>query len=135
MYKRVLIESPFKGKEWSETRRNILYAKLCVRDSILRGEAPFASHLFYTQTGILDDRIEEERMRGINAGLAWGEDAELSAFYTDFGFSKGMEYGLKHAQEIGRPIETRSLGAIDEILQKVADIGNKEPFIPTGILF
>jgi len=110
MYKRVLIESPFKGKDWSETRRNLLYARLCVRDSILRGEAPFASHLFYTQTGILDDKIEEERMRGINAGLSWGEIAELSAFYTDFGLSRGMEYGLKHAKDIGRPTETRSLG-------------------------
>ncbi|MEI7718931.1 MAG: hypothetical protein WCI72_03615 [archaeon] len=133
--KRVLIESPFKGKDWSETRRNILYARLCVRDSILRGEAPFASHLFYTQTGILDDKIEEERMRGINAGLTWGEDAQLSAFYQDFGFSRGMEYGLKHAQEVGRPIEKRSLGSSEEVYFLLEEMAKKEPFIPTGILF
>lgn len=135
MYKRVLIESPFKGKDWSETRRNLLYARLCVRDSILRGEAPFASHLFYTQTGILDDKIEEERMRGINAGLSWGEIAELSAFYTDFGFSKGMEYGLKHAKDIGRPTETRSLGNTEQLSLLLEEMAKKEPFIQTGILF
>lgn len=43
---RVLVESPFKGKDYSETARNIYYARLCVRDSILRNEAPLASHLF-----------------------------------------------------------------------------------------
>ena len=132
---RVLVESPFKGNDWSETRRNIFYARLCVRDSILRGEAPFASHLFYTQTGILDDKIEEERMRGINAGLTWGEDAELSAFYQDFGFSKGMEYGLKHANEIGRKIDYRNLGSQSDVLCMIEEMSKKEPFIPTGILF
>jgi hypothetical protein len=135
MYKRVLIESPFKGKDWSETRRNLFYARLCVRDSVLRGEAPFASHLFYTQTGILDDKIEEERMRSINAGLSWGEIAELSAFYTDFGFSNGMEYGMEHAKEIGRSTEIRSLGNLEQVSILLEEMAKKEPFIQTGILF
>ncbi len=135
MPKRVLIESPFKGKDYVETRRNILYARLCVRDSVLRGEAPFASHLFYTQTGILDDKIEEERMQGINAGLTWGNDAELSAFYTDLGFSKGMDYGKAHALEIGREIEERSLGTLVEVDKLITEMAKKEPFIQTGILF
>jgi hypothetical protein len=132
---RVLIESPFKGKDYSETARNIYYARLCVRDSILRGEAPFASHLFYTQTGILDDKIDEERMRGINAGLAWGNNAEISAFYTDLGFSKGMEYGLKHAREANREIDYRCLGNEGDILLQIEEMSKKEPFIPTGIFF
>ena len=42
--KLVLVESPFRGDNYNETRDNILYARLCVRDSILRGEAPYASH-------------------------------------------------------------------------------------------
>jgi hypothetical protein len=133
--RRVLIESPFKGKDWSETRRNILYARLCVRNSILRGEAPFASHLFYTQTGILNDTIEEERVRGIDAGLIWGENAELSAFYQDLGFSSGMEYGLRHAREIGRPVERRSLGDQEAVCLLIEEMSKREPFIPTGILF
>jgi hypothetical protein len=133
--KRVLVESPFKGEDWSETRRNILYARLCVHDSLMRGEAPFASHLFYTQTGILDDRIEVERMCGIHSGLAWGDSADLSAFYTDFGFSKGMEYGREYASRIHRPIEMRSLGEQQVIRGMIEEIGKKQPFIETGILF
>jgi hypothetical protein len=133
--KKVLIESPFKGDNWFQTQRNIFYARLCVRDSILRGEAPFASHLFYTQTGILDDKIEEERMNGINAGLAWGEHAELSAFYVDLGFSKGMEYGLRNAIEMGRKTEKRSLGKPYEVSRLIEEMSKKEPFIKTGVLF
>ena len=62
---RVILESPFAG----DIERNIKYARLCVRDSLLRGESPIASHLLYTQEGILNDEIESERMHGINAGL------------------------------------------------------------------
>lgn len=133
--KRVLIESPFKGENWFQTRRNIFYARLCVRDSILKGEAPFASHLFYTQTGILDDKVDEERRRGINVGLAWGKVAELSAFYTDLGFSKGMEYGLHEAIETGRDVEKRSLGKLYEVSRLIEEMSKKELFIPTGIWF
>lgn len=55
--KLVIIESPFAGN----VRENILYARMAVRDSLLRGEAPIASHLLYTQEGILNDDIKEER--------------------------------------------------------------------------
>lgn len=105
----VVIESPFKGSDWGETRRNILYVRLCVGDSLKRGEAPWASHIFYTQTGILDDSIPEERQRGIDAGVAWGKSADLRAVYGDFGISKGMEYGIKAAEEIGQEVVFRTL--------------------------
>ena len=66
--KRVILESPYAG----DVERNVAYARACLRDSLLRGEAPIASHLLYTQPGVLDDQIPEERQMGIDAGLAWG---------------------------------------------------------------
>ena len=48
-----VIESPFSAPTIDELVRNIQYAMLAVRDSLSRGEAPYASHLFYTQ--MLDD--------------------------------------------------------------------------------
>lgn len=63
----VVIESPYTG----DVEGNVAYAKRCVMDCLKRGEAPYASHLFFTQPGILDDLKPEERMRGILAGLAW----------------------------------------------------------------
>lgn len=61
----VIIESPFAG----EVEENIKCARQCLRDSILRGEVPFASHLLYTQEGVLDDDDPYERELGINLGL------------------------------------------------------------------
>jgi hypothetical protein len=66
-----------------------LYLDLCIRDSIDRGEAPFASHKMYP--GPLDDKIAEDRKAGMEAGYAWWEFAKLIAFYCDFGMSPGME--------------------------------------------
>jgi hypothetical protein len=100
--KLVIVESPFAG----EVERNIAYARRCIRDSLSRGEAPIASHLLYTQPGVLDDAIPHERQWGIDAGLAWhAAGGVTTAVYTDLGISKGMQYGI--AAAIG---EYRSIG-------------------------
>jgi len=103
--KRVIIESPYAG----DIDRNVRYARLCVKDSLSRGEAPIASHLLYTQEGILNDEILTERMLGINAGLAWKEVAELHVFYVDFGYSVGMRYAQQYATKNNIPIEERTI--------------------------
>jgi hypothetical protein len=105
----VILESPFAG----DVARNIAYARRCVRDSLQRGEAPIASHLLYTQEGILDDNNPVERALGIDAGLAWRTVAEASVVYTDHGISSGMRYGIAAATAAGRPVEYRSLEKVD----------------------
>lgn len=104
--KLVIIESPFAG----DVDGNQTYARACIRDSLARGEAPIASHLLYTQPGILDDTIPHERQWGIDAGLAWHAAAVTTVVYTDRGISRGMEYGIAAAQKAGNPVEYRSLG-------------------------
>jgi hypothetical protein len=103
--KLVIIESPYAG----DVEINVEYARRCVRDSLSRGEAPIASHLLYTQPGILDDLIPEERQWGIDAGLAWRSVAQASVVYTDRGITKGMEYGMAAATAAGVPVELRTL--------------------------
>lgn len=103
----VIIESPFKGSTPAEEAENIAYAKEVMRDSLYRGEAPFASHLLYPQT--LDDANEYERRMGIEAGLRIGRLASRTVVYIDRGISSGMEYGIKRAEDEGRPVEYRSL--------------------------
>lgn len=102
----VIIESPYAG----DVEANTTYARRCVRDSLLRGEAPIASHLLYTQPGILNDDVPVERQRGIDAGLAWRVVAQASAVYTDRGVSRGMEYGIAAARAAGIPVEFREIG-------------------------
>lgn len=101
----VILESPYAG----DIEQNIEYARKCVRDSLSRGEAPIASHLLYTQPGILDDNIPTERQWGIDAGLAWKTVAQKSVVYTDLGVSRGMEYGIAAAKEAGLEIEYRRI--------------------------
>jgi hypothetical protein len=101
----IILESPFAGDE----QANIDYARLCVRDSLMRGEAPIASHLLYTQQTILDDRDPKERQHGVEAGLAWGIVADATVVYTDRGISDGMYEGIESAHAVGRPVEFRSI--------------------------
>jgi len=104
---RVVIESPFAGDIETNTR----YARAAMADSLARGEAPTASHLLYTQPGILDDTKPEERKLGIEAGLLWAAAAELTAVYTDLGISPGMVAAIARSDAEGRPVERRSIRA------------------------
>lgn len=104
--RRVILESPFGG----DVAANVAYARRCVRDSLSRGEAPIASHLLYTQPGILRDEYPQEREWGIEAGLAWLRMADASVVYTDRGISKGMQRGIDAAYAAGIPVERRSIG-------------------------
>lgn len=101
----VIIESPYAG----DIEANVAYAKECVRDSLQRGEAPIASHLLFTQPGILDDNVPAERVLGIEAGMAWMPVCDLVAVYTDRGSSSGVAAAQERAFALNKPIEYRSL--------------------------
>ena len=107
--KLVIVESPYKGENYRDLELNITYARAAIRDCILRGEAPYASHLLYTQLGVLNDEIAEERTLGINAGLEWGKQAKATIVYVDRGISTGMNYGIVNAINNKRPLYFRSL--------------------------
>jgi hypothetical protein len=108
----IVVESPYAGDIEGNTR----YARLCLRDCLDRGEAPFASHLLYTQPHVLDDTVPRERDQGIQAGYSWMTIADCVAFYTDRGWSPGMLKALKMARILGRPHVTRSLDSRREYL-------------------
>ena len=101
--KTVAIESPLAG----DFDRNLRYARLCALDCVRRGEAPYASHLFFTQ--FLNDAAPEERETGITAGFTWADKADVRAIYTDLGVSSGMGRGLERAMEIGQMCVGREL--------------------------
>lgn len=103
--RRVIVESPYAG----DVDRNVAYARAAVRDCLLRGEAPIAPHLLYTQPGLLDDKVPAERSLGIAAGLAWCGVADATVVYEDHGRSSGMLQGIRAALEAGRPVEFRRL--------------------------
>jgi hypothetical protein len=120
----VIIESPLRGRvpSWAprwlaplfervDRWRNKRYARACMRDSLMFGEAPYASHLIYDQPGVLDDAEPAQRKIGMDAGFAWGSRGDLCAVYVDLGITDGMRRGMELALQRGLPIEERSLSA------------------------
>ncbi|WP_435655188.1 DUF7768 domain-containing protein [Brucella pituitosa] len=101
----VIIESPYN--EYVEA--NTAYARACLLDSLRRGEAPIANHLLHTQ--VLDDMQPDERLLGIEAGLAWYRVATKCVVYTDRGISGGMKMGVARAEQHSVAIEYRSIEA------------------------
>jgi len=84
----------------------------------MHGEAPYASHLLYTQAGVLNDLDPEERKLGMEAGFEWAKCLANNlplctvgvVVYTDLGISKGMQEGISRHQAAGLFIEYRSIG-------------------------
>lgn len=107
--RRVVLESPYGSPDPLEVEANVAYAKRCMLDCLARGDAPIASHLLWTQDGLLDDRNPEQRTAGIEAGLSWIPVADAGVFYVDRGASPGMRAAVERYQRFGVPIEWRSL--------------------------
>lgn len=103
--RRVVLESPYSGN----VRKNRAYARACVKDCLKRGEAPIASHLLFTQPGILSDIDPEERRLGMAAGWAWIPIADAVVVYEDLGISSGMRAGMEQAKTAGILVEHRRL--------------------------
>lgn len=105
----VILESPYAGN----LKRNQTYLRRALRDSLLRGESPFASHAIYTQPGVLDDDDPREREMGIRAGFAFRSVASKTVVYEDLGISSDMQWGINDAREHGHKIEYRRIGAVE----------------------
>jgi hypothetical protein len=99
----VIIETPYRGNIGA----NMAYLRRCIKDSINRGEAPFASHQMYTT--VLDDGSPEERAKGIQCGYVWLELAAMQVFYTDMGWSNGMIDAWQAGMFLMKPWTVRAL--------------------------
>jgi hypothetical protein len=123
--RRVYVESPYAG----EIEKNLLFLRRCLADCFKRGEAPFASHGLYTQHGVLDDTIPDERVLGIRAGFEFALHCDATVVYVDRGISFGMIEGMRHAVEHGRPVEIRCLKEIpDHVHTHLYELNNELGF-------
>jgi hypothetical protein len=134
--RRVVVESPYAG----EIERNVWYARAAIRDSLLRGETPIASHLLYTQAGILRDEVPEERALGIRAGLVWSVVA-WPVFYVDLGWSSGMKAAADYYVSRDMGYEIRALGeewisvlsqTVSALEAEAIDVAPARPVVPAG---
>lgn len=99
----VYVASPLSGN----VRRNNNYARMCMADSLDRGEAPYLPHLLYPQ--VLNDDNDVHRAQGMAAGSAVLARMEALALYLDLGLSGGMASERELAKKLGMRIEERFL--------------------------
>lgn len=90
----IVVESPYAG----DVEGNTEFVKAVCRHLALQGDAPYASHLFFTQ--FLDDRLDREREIGMKAGLFIGIGCDEAHFCLlqdkHFELSTGMKMALEH---------------------------------------
>lgn len=122
-FKRVVVlESPYAAATPEGISANLCYLRAGMREAFLRGELPIASHALYTQPGVLNDTIPEERNLGIEAGFEVARVLHLAKvleaaarldheipetvrlMLTDRGVSSGMKRGFEHANAIGQRV-------------------------------
>lgn len=105
-FKPTILETPYAG----DIDTNIEFAQKCMHDMLKRGEAPYASHLLYTQVNVLDDSNPDEREMGIMAGFAFKHMPGVhTVAYLDRGMSKGMQLAKDYCLEHGMSWEERYL--------------------------
>ncbi|MDO8600563.1 MAG: hypothetical protein Q7R73_03010 [bacterium] len=109
--KRVIVESPYGSTDPEIIERNIAYARACLRDCILRGEAPLVSHLLHMQDGVLRNEIPCGTEAGFVLGQCADACAEKTVVYIDLGISGDMINAMERAIKAKRLIEYRSLGS------------------------
>lgn len=123
--KMVIIESRFSANNTYDLVKNRKFTLACMRDCFMRGEAPYASHVIYAHTHILDDFIASERALGMHAGFLWGNFGSKTVVYEDLGISEGMIMGIEHAKSVGRNVEYRKLGFIPTVSDEEVILENK----------
>lgn len=122
----VCLESPFKPSAadvaryagtYSEAellRQNLIYARLALLNSLMRGEAPLASHLLYTQVWSERDDLRDA---GIKAGIEMHHRCDMVALYADLGISSGMGLASNNAKLIG----------VEQTRRVILDADGKDP--------
>lgn len=126
-----IVESPYSAGSIRDFARNVRYARAAVLDAIQLGYAPIASHLLYTQEGILSEATPEDRERGIKAGHeaykyvlpSYREDKArgfahrpVCLVYPDLGITEGMRAGIKEAKTHGCSVLHRTLSHLPQLM-------------------
>lgn len=96
--------SPYRAKTEAELDNHIEYAQELTRKALEAELAPITPHLYITQ--VTDDRIEEERQRGLAAGLALLDGCNVIVAGKRYGVSAGMRAEIMKAEAAGIKVVT-----------------------------
>lgn len=102
---RTYIASPYRTETMRASYDN--YLIMCMLDSLKKGEAPYAPHMYLTR--VLNDNTIDGRRKGMEVGLKFLEVCQLLAVYKDFGISEGMQGEIDYAKSRKIRVELRSI--------------------------
>jgi hypothetical protein len=105
MKKLVCIESPWRNFALARP-----YLSACIRDAVMRGEVPIASHAMFCVASDFNDEVDADRALGLTAARVMIQNCQLVAVYCDHGISEGMRRAMEFAFSINKPVETRRIG-------------------------
>jgi len=102
-----VVYGAFNKELWDEVsiRRHVQYARELMRWALYNGLTPYASHLLYTQPGVLRDDVPAEREMGILAAKRWHELADVAVVGLDYHVSSGMLWGIQQHVDQEREIK------------------------------
>jgi hypothetical protein len=105
----VALESPWSGLDGGGPK-SLDYLRNCIRDSLSRGEIPWASHGMLAHTRALYEEDPDQRLEGleINKDFIYFH-ANKVVFYIDHGMSDGMKAARTWAVMANKPFETRRI--------------------------
>ncbi len=104
---RVIVESPYAGATARIIERNERYLRACLRDCLLRGEAPFASHgLFAVNELAAEGTCEVSLSRGKVALIDEGDLERVSQFNWFAIGEPGREYAARNVRVGGGKQQT-----------------------------
>jgi hypothetical protein len=94
--KRAFVISPYAG----DTKRNIAFANKAMHFCFASGYAPFAGHILYAASGLLDDRDLKDRDFGMQAAYAFLAVCDIAFCFMDLHVSTGMRVDLDAARRL-----------------------------------
>ncbi len=103
------IETPWKGLDGGGERA-LDYLRNALRDSLARGELPWASHCMLAMSRALYDEDIDQREEGllVNQNFILHYASKV-VFYTDHGMSEGMLRARTWCGLYSKPFEFRKL--------------------------
>jgi len=104
---RVYIATPYRTENMRDSFDRYLIQ--CITDSIKKGEAPYAPHIYLPQIKLCDDRTPEGRRIGMEIGRKFLMVCSVLAVYKDFGISEGMQEEMDVAKSMKIYINIRSI--------------------------
>lgn len=105
----VIIESPYAADTAAGVARNLRYLRACIAYCLSQDAAPYASHGLYTQPGVLNDKVPEERKKGMRAGFSIAKKLDERWMFIDLGITDGMLRGEESAKKYGQPVRRLSI--------------------------